>query len=93
MGKRCGIGAGWLEKYKSDVFPSNEVPIPGHGVVQGVPRYYDEILKEEDPEMYEEIKRMRVEFLKAHSDEYTPERLMDKHICKLARAKLKERPL
>ena len=92
-GKKCGIGAGWLERYKSDVFPSDEVPVPGHGVMKGVPRYYDEILREEDPKMYEEVKRMRIEFLKAHSDEFTPDRLLSKHKCKLARAKLKERKL
>jgi hypothetical protein len=92
-GKKCGIGAGWLERYKSDVFPSDEVPVPGHGVMKGVPRYYDEILREEDPKMYDEVKRMRIEFLKAHSDEFTPDRLLSKHKCKLARAKLKERKL
>ena len=92
-GKKCGIGAGWLEKYKDDVFPSDEVPVPGHGVIKGVPRYYDEILKEEDPEMHEKIKEMRRAFLREHGEEFTFERLLDKHKCKVARGKLKERPL
>ena len=92
-GQRCGIGAGWYEKYKDDVFPSNEVPIPGVGVMKGVPRYYDEILKAENPEMYEEMKEVRRAFLREHKDEYTFDRLMDKHICKKARVNLKSRDL
>ena len=53
-GKRCGIGAGWYEQFKDDVFPSNEIPVPGVGVMNGVPRYYDEILKEENPKSVSE---------------------------------------
>ncbi len=92
-GKKCGIGAGWLEHYKNDVFPSDEVPVPGYGVMKGVPRYYDEILRQEDPEMYDQVKKLRVEFLKAHSDEFTDDRLLSKHKCKKARAALYARPL
>ncbi len=92
-GQRCGIGASWYEKFKSDVFPSNEVPVPGHGVMNGVPRYYDEILRVDDPIMYEEVKDTRIAFLRAHSAEYTDARRMDKHICKKARAKLSKRDL
>ena len=62
-GKKCGIGASWYEKYSSDVFPSNEVPVPGHGVMKGVPRYYDEILREENPSLYEEMKEVRKAFI------------------------------
>lgn len=92
-GKRCGIGAGWYEKYSSDVFPSGEVPVPGLGVMHGVPRYYDEILRVEDPIMYEEVKETRKAFLREHTDEYSDARLMDKHKCKKARVALKERKL
>lgn len=87
-GQRCGIGAEWYEKYKSDVFPSDEVPVPGAGVMNGVPRYYDKILEDENPKMYEEVKRLRREWLKAHGEELTFERLMDKHICTKARLDL-----
>jgi hypothetical protein len=84
-----GIGRDWYEKYHSDVFPSDEVPVPGAGVMKGVPRYYNEILRKEDPEMYEEMKKIRQRFMKEHEDDFTPERLMDKHICKKARLNLK----
>jgi NifB/MoaA-like Fe-S oxidoreductase len=59
------------------------------GVMKGVPRYYNEILRKEDPEMYEEMKKIRQRFMKEHEDDFTPERLMDKHICKKARLNLK----
>ena len=88
-GKKCGIGARWLERYKDDVFPSDEVPVPGAGVMNGVPRYYDEILKDEDPIMYEQVKKIRREYLKAHSDDMTDERLLAKH--KVAKAKMREK--
>lgn len=92
-GRRCGIGARWFEQYKSDVFPSDEVPVPGAGVKKGVPRYYSDILKADDPDMYEEVKKLRREFLRAHADDYTPQRLESKHRVKKARVKEKERML
>ena len=92
-GKKCGIGAGWYEKYKDDIFPSDEVPVPGKGVMKGVPRYYDEILRDQDPRLFEEIKDTRKAFLREHSGEYTDARRMDKHICKKARTDLMKRDL
>lgn len=88
-GQRCGIGARWYEMYKDDVFPSDEVPIPGHGVMKGVPRYYSDILKDENPEMYEEVKELRKKFIREHADDFTTDRLIDKHIC--AKARLNQR--
>lgn len=93
-GQRCGIGAKWYEKYKSDVFPSDEVPVPGVGVMKGVPRYYSEILKEEDPVLFETIRETRKEFIRSHKAEFLDdERLLAKHKCKKARLDLKGRNL
>ena len=83
-----GIGRKWYEKYSSDVFPSDEVPVSGLGVIRGVPRFYQEILKCEDPQMLEEIKKVRQEFRKAHIEEYSPERLMAKYQVKKAQVEL-----
>ena len=88
MSRKPGIGRDWYEKYKDDVFPSDEVPVLGHGVVKGVPRYYEEIFKEENPLSLEEIKRVRETFRREHADEYTPERLMDKYKVKKAKQEL-----
>ena len=58
-----------------------------------MPRDYDEILREEEPDLYEEVKRTRREWLKAHEEDLTPRRLEDKHICAKARVKENKREL
>jgi len=83
--KPCGIGAGFYEKYQTDIFPSDEVPVPGKGVVRKVPRYYQDILKANDPTAVAAIKELRQIFHKAHKADYTPERLRDRYKCAQAR--------
>ena len=90
-GQRCGIGAGWYEKFKDDVFPTDEVPVMEQGVMNGVPRYYYDILRDEDPELFEEIRAKRQKYMKENAQEFTYDRLMAKHICKKARLDLKPR--
>ena len=92
-GQKCGIGADWYDVYGDDVFPSDEVPVPGSGVYKKVPRYYEEIFKEENPISLEEIKAIRKKFREVHGDEYTPERLMDKYKVKKAQMKMLKREL
>ena len=87
-GEPCGIGAKWYEKHKDEVFRPYGVPVPGKGMVHGVPRYYDEILRKQDPIAYEEMKEVRKTFIHEHGDEYTHERLLAKHKCKKARTEL-----
>jgi len=84
-GKPSGLGASFYEKFKTDIFPSDTSPVPGHGTRQLVPRYYQNILAEESPAMLEEIKELRKEFITTHAADFTPERLRDKYVC--ARAK------
>ena len=79
-----GLAFEWYERYKDDLFPADEVPVSGQGVIKGMPRYYEELFKEEDPIGLEEIKEMRQEYLREHADEFTPERLMDKYKVKKA---------
>ncbi len=80
-----GLGAKFYEKFTNDFFPSDQSPVPGHGIRELVPRYYQNILAKQNPAMLESIKETRQEFIKAHASEFTPERLMDKYKC--ARAK------
>lgn len=87
------IGRDWYEKFKDDVFPSDEVPVPGSGVYKSVPRYYETILESEDPDSYEEIKRLRKHWYFAHGEEYTPERLMQKYNVKRAQVGMLKRSL
>jgi hypothetical protein len=93
MSRRPGIGKDWYEEYKSDLWPSDEVPVPGTGVFKKVPRYYQTILKGEDELQYEEVRRLREEFRNSHEDEYSPQRLMDKYKVKKAQLKHLKREL
>ena len=58
-----GIGYRWFQKYSSDVFPSDEVPVVGAGVFRGVPRFYDGLYADLSPDGMEIVKRLRDFFL------------------------------
>ena len=59
MSRRPGIGKPWLCEYVDDVYPSDEVPIPGRGVIGKPPRYYDSIYEKSNPTKLDEIKQKR----------------------------------
>lgn len=88
-----GIGRDWYERYKDDVFPASETPVPGEGVIKKVPRYYDEILRKEDVEMYDAIKEKRVRSMEDNKEEYTSQRLVDKYKVKKAQTQTLGRKL
>jgi len=81
----CGLGVGFYEKYGSDIFPSDEVPVPGKGIIRKVPRYYQNILESRDPDTLDLVKELRQQFIKAHAADFTPQRLRDKYHCAKAR--------
>lgn len=82
------IGAVWWNKYKDDMYPWDHVPVPGTGVVRGMPRFYDKLLEETDEEMAQEIARSREVFREKHKEEYTPNRLFQKYKVKKAQLAL-----
>lgn len=59
MSNRGGIGRSWLEKYFNEVYPSDAVLINGH-LVQP-PRFYDKILQQRDPVLFEQVKKKRLQ--------------------------------
>ncbi len=79
-----GIGADWYKKFKKDCYPSDEIPVPGTGVIKKAPRYYDKLLDQEDPEMLLQVKENRIKYKKENASEYTSERLMAKYKVKKA---------
>ena len=93
MSLKPGIGRDWFLKYKDDFFSSDEVPVPGTGMVRPVPRYYGDIFAGLDPAAMEEVKRLRKEFHKKHRDDFTPERLAVKYAVKKAKVSLLKRIL
>ena len=84
------LGDAWFEKYKSDFFPSDELPIPGGGIHNKVPDCYTKLLKESDPFVHEEILAKRVEYREANASDFTPQRLMDKYKVKKASLAMKK---
>ncbi len=57
--KPGGIGADWYEKYKTDLYPSSDCPIPGRGLSGNPPSYYDRLYAVSNPKLMEEIKETR----------------------------------
>lgn len=94
MSRRPGIGAGWFEKYSSDVYPYDRVIIVDDDKTRKLrpPRYYDKLYDEMNHEEMELIKLKRVAQAKLHEQEiYTPGRLEAKEKFKLAQIKSLER--
>jgi hypothetical protein len=79
-----GIGHGWYDKYKSDLYPKDFVT--HNGCRHKPPRFYDNKLKEEDPDMYDELKAWRAKNGYESADN-SPERLQSRE--KVAQAKHK----
>ena len=86
-----GVGKQWYEKYKTDLFPSDEVPVPGQGVFKKVPRYYETLYGAEEPTKLEEVKEKRIKFRDENIEEYSPQRLMSKYKVKKAQSKMLKR--
>lgn len=84
MSRKPGIGARWFQKFHRDVFPSDEVPVPGVGVVRPVPRYYEELYEKMDPAGLAEVREKRAEWRAANAEELQSDRLLAKYKVKKA---------
>lgn len=91
MSRRPGIGSGWYDTYKSDLYPSDFTVRKGRKVP--VPKYYDRLLKEENPTLLDEIKERRLARMRSRKKDNTPRRLADKETVAKARHALKTRTL
>lgn len=59
MSRRPGLGATWLERYKSDVYPG-DVFVPGDGRPPSLPpKAFDRLLERSDPQLFDRVKRAR----------------------------------
>lgn len=73
MSLKPGIGATWMQKYRSDVYTRDGVVIKGQ--VMKPPRYYDNFLKEVDSERFESLEYERFVKSQDYLDDNAPERL------------------
>lgn len=73
MSRRPGIAKQWLNKYKSDVFPCDNVVLNGKKLRP--PKYYDNQYEISDPEAYRNLQHQRLRNAFKHVDNNTPLRL------------------
>jgi len=74
MSNRGGIGRSWLEKYFSEVYPSDTVLVNGRLVRP--PRFYDKICKELNPDIFQAVRKERLKKLE-EKDVMTLDQLAD----------------
>ena len=70
MSRRPGIGQAWLDKYKGDVYPHDQVVLEGRKFRP--PRYYDQQLEEDE---LQGLRTERIRKALKRAGEYTPDRL------------------
>lgn len=80
MSRRPGIGKGWIDKYKKDIFPRDFVVVEGGSKV-AVPRFY---LEAQEEPLRKKVKRARLERMKDDPDA-RGSRAVAKAICAQAR--------
>jgi len=85
MSLKPGIGQKWYEKNKSDLFPHDYAVLPD-GRQMPVPTYYRELLRKDDPVLYNSLRDQRIEKA-TNNPNNTPERLASRHQCQIAKIK------
>ncbi|QXP08095.1 MAG: replication initiator protein [Arizlama microvirus] len=85
-----GLGGNWFDKYWCDVYPRDEcvVNLGKKTCVLRPPRYYDKLMKEKDPVLFEQVLAKRKEQMLESASDNTFERLLDKHKNTVAKFKL-----
>lgn len=91
MSLKPGIGAGWIQKYWTDVYPKGDVVV--RGVECKAPRYYDKLFEIESAKLFRRMKRARARVSVRHAEDHTPRRLEDARIVKEAQVRFLKRPL
>lgn len=89
MSRRPGIGKGWLEQFSSDLERNGFVYENGKKCPP--PRFYQEYIKEFNPESYEKFQCLREKFLLTNYNEYSDTRLSVKE--ELAQRRLSRKDL
>lgn len=77
-GSGGGIGKSWIQEFKTDVYPSDEVIVRGHPARP--PRYYDQVYSELHPENFEKLREKR----ELHASELEEITLRSGHVVHVA---------
>ena len=75
MSRHPGIGADWFAKYGDDVYPHDYVILDGRKIQP--PKFYDMLLEQKDPEMFQRVKdaRKRAAYKAFSEDKPRPSKL------------------
>lgn len=73
MSRNPGIGKGWFDRWKDEVYPADEVIARGHP--SRPPKFYDAQYELVDPAGLDQVKRKRLDKARAHVLDLTWERL------------------
>ena len=82
MSRRPGIAAGWFDKYKDDVYPSDNIHL--REKTFRPPKFYDKMYEHLMPNEMEKIKKQRMINMQKHAKDNTAERLAVKEQVKHA---------
>lgn len=85
MSRRPGIGYLWIQKYLTDVYPSDSVVIKGKA--QKPPSYYDAYYKKRFPQEFQQVVNARLKKYELQAHDNSPQRREDKEIVKNAQIK------
>ncbi|AXL15077.1 replication initiator protein [Microviridae sp.] len=91
MSLKPGIGYDYYQKYHRDIFPADKTAVPGKGMVNKVPRYYQNLLEASDTATLDLVKQLRQRFIEKHAEDFTPERLEARYRVHKARNKNHQR--
>lgn len=93
MSLKPGIGADWLLKWKEDVYGYDRDAVIINGVKCKPPRYYDSLIKQVDPDLFEFLEFDRYVRSGKTVEDNTPERLQVREAVTVARLALNKRSL
>lgn len=82
MSLKPAIGLEWFNKFREDVYPADEVICQGRATKP--PRFYDKVLRRENPEVYDAIKAGRQDCANEHHGDETHARLRVREAVRLA---------
>ncbi len=91
MSLKPAIGKGWFDTYWGDCFPSDY--ITNKGKKFRVPKYYDKLYEQTNPEEMEQVRSLRSDAADSRADDLTPGRLAAREKCIEAKIKTLKREM
>lgn len=91
MSLKPGIGAGWYNKYQTDVYPHDYVVINNQQVKP--PKYYDKLYAKTNPDSFEDLQYEREKQRRNNYQDNTDDRLKVKEQVSAARLQFKKRTI